>query len=183
MIDDEFDEDDLEAMGDAWLAANDPADPDELADRDGLDDPGEPAGPDESADAGPLADPAADPLAAFGFVAEGDGDDLAGLDAEPEPSEGGAQLAWRETYYVLFSKADRPTLTQVEGAITDTGRGMQVENLQADDDGLFQSVLIQSPEDNAALEISFEAGDAVVEQSVELAKLLQDTVDGDQLAK
>lgn len=103
-------------------------------------------------------------------------DDLAGGGGE------GGQLAWRETYFVLLKREQRPTLTQVEGAIADAGRGLQIENLTADEDGLFQSLLVQAPEDNAALEISYEAGEAVIEQGVELAKKLESRLAGDQLA-
>lgn len=95
----------------------------------------------------------------------------------------GEELAWRETYFVFLQKSHRPTMAQVEGAIADAGRRFQIENLQADDDGLFQSVLIQSPEDNAALEISYESGDAVIEQSTELAQVMQKQIETDQLAQ
>ena len=84
------------------------------------------------------------------------------------------QLEWRDTYFVLFRQSDRPTLTQVEAAITDSSKRLKLENLEADEDGMFESVLVQAPQDNAALEISYERGDAVVEQSAELAKQLPD---------
>ncbi len=99
----------------------------------------------------------------------------------PEASDG--QLAWRETYFVLFSQETRPTLTQVEAAIGEADPRLRIENLLADEDGRFQSVLVQAPEDNAALEISYESGDAVSEQSTELAKTLQNEIDGSQLAQ
>jgi hypothetical protein len=83
------------------------------------------------------------------------------------------QLEWRDTYFILFEQSDRPTLTQVEAAITEASRRLKLENLEADDDGLFESVLVQAPQDNAALEISYETGDAVVQQSAELAKQLK----------
>ncbi len=111
------------------------------------------------------------------------GGDLFGdLGDQPEGATGD-QLAWRETYFVLFDHQRRPTLTQVEAAIVDAGRGLTIENLAADDDGLFQSLLIQAPEDNAALEVSYEVGEAVIEQSTELAKLLGKQLEGDQLAQ
>jgi hypothetical protein len=97
-----------------------------------------------------------------------------------EPEE---ELAWRETYFILFDHAARPTLTQVESALSRANRRLRFDTLNADEDGLFESALVQAPEDNAALEISYEAGDAVVEQSVELAKLLRKRVDSDQLAR
>lgn len=126
-------------------------------------------------------------------MSEGDGeDDLGGelgddlveeLAGAAGDGDGGDELAWRETYFILFSKSARPTLTQVEAAIGEAGARLTMEHLEADDDGLFQSILVQSPEDNAALEISYEASDAVIQQSAELAKDLQSQVDGEQLAQ
>jgi hypothetical protein len=93
------------------------------------------------------------------------------------------QLEWRDTYFILFQSTGRPTLTQVEAAISEATRRVTLENLEADEDGMFQSVLVQAPEDHAALEISYETGDAVVEQSVELAKQLKGDVTPDQLKR
>jgi hypothetical protein len=93
------------------------------------------------------------------------------------------QLEWRDTYFILFQQSSRPTLTQVEAAITEASPRLQLENLVADDDGMFESVLVQAPQDNAALEISYETGDAVVQQCADLAKQLKRELDGKQLAK
>lgn len=119
----------------------------------------------------------------------GSGEPAAGLPEEffeetPVASDAGEdELAWRETYFILFQHHQRPTLTQVEAAIGDSGRRLTMENLDADEDGLFQSVLVHSPEDNAALEISYEQGEAVMEQSAELAKALQSQIDSQVLAQ
>ena len=93
------------------------------------------------------------------------------------------QLEWRDTYFILFQQSGRPTLTQVEAAIVDATRHVTLENLEADDDGMFESVLVQAPDDNAALEISYETGESVVEQSAALAKQLKRELKSDQLAK
>src|ERR1044071_3711329 len=90
------------------------------------------------------------------------------------------QLEWRDTYFVLFQQSDRPTLSQVEAAITESSRRLKLENLEADDDGMFESVLVQAPQDNAALEISYETGEAVIEQSADLAKQLKDELNSRQ---
>jgi hypothetical protein len=74
-------------------------------------------------------------------------------------------------------------LTQVEAAITDATRRVTLENLEADEDGMFESVLVQAPEDHAALEISYETGEAVVEQSAQLAKQLRGEITTDQLKR
>lgn len=93
------------------------------------------------------------------------------------------QLEWRDTYFILFQQSGRPTLTQVEAAISDSARHITLENLEADDDGMFESLLVQAPVDHAALEISYETGDAVIEQSAELAKQLKGEATPDQLKK
>jgi hypothetical protein len=93
------------------------------------------------------------------------------------------QLEWRDTYFILFEQSDRPTLTQVEAAITEASRRLKLENLEADEDGMFESVLVQAPQDNAALEISYETGDAVVQQSADLAKQLKGELKAKQLQR
>jgi hypothetical protein len=97
--------------------------------------------------------------------------------------ENDEQLEWRDTYFILFQSADRPTLTQLEAAITEATPRVSLENLEADDDGMFESVLVQAPDDNAALEISYETGEAVIEQTTALAKQLKKELKPDQLAR
>jgi hypothetical protein len=96
-------------------------------------------------------------------------------------TESDDQLEWRDTYFILFQQSHRPTLTQVEAAITESSRRLKLENLEADDDGMFESVMVQAPQDNAALEISYETGEAVIQQSADLAKQLKDDLKGKQL--
>ena len=128
------------------------------------------------------SDPGSGPSSASDPYADLLGDDPFDV-GSLEGEQAGEQLAWRETYIVIFGRNERPTLTQVEGALADADPRLKIENLQADEDGLFQSLLIQAPEDNAALEISYEMGEAVIEQSCELAKEMQKQIDGDQLAQ
>jgi hypothetical protein len=93
------------------------------------------------------------------------------------------ELEWRDTYFILFDQSSRPTLTQVEAAITHASRRLKLENLEADDDGMFESAVVQAPQDNAALEISYETGEAVIAQSADLAKQLKGELDKRQLAR
>jgi hypothetical protein len=95
--------------------------------------------------------------------------------------ENDEQLEWRDTYFVLFQQSDRPTLTQVEAAITESSKRLKLENLEADEDGMFESVLVQAPLDNAAVEISYERGEGVTEQSLELAKQMKEDLSPKQL--
>jgi hypothetical protein len=93
------------------------------------------------------------------------------------------ELEWRDTYFILFNQSERPTVTQVESAISRASRRLKLEHLEADDDGMFESVLVQAPLDNAALEISYETGEAVEAQSADLAKQLKTELDKKQLAQ
>jgi hypothetical protein len=103
----------------------------------------------------------------FGFESAGSGDDL----------------EWLETYVVFFESAARPTLTQVESAIGEAGHRLRMERLKANDDGQFKSVLVQAAEDNAAIDIRYEEGEAVSDRAMALAKQLRKELEGDQLAQ
>lgn len=93
-------------------------------------------------------------------------DDVAGAEGE---------YAWRETYFVLMRADARPTLTQVEATLGETGGDRwTIENLRANNDGQFESLLVRAPEDHAALEVRYEAGDTVQEQALELVTNLGD---------
>ncbi len=91
------------------------------------------------------------------------------------------ELHWRETYFILFPHDRRPTLKQVASALTVANRRLQIENPESDEGGLLESLLVESPEDHAAVEISYEVGDAVVEQNLEWAKQLKKQLSADQL--
>lgn len=171
MHDDDYDDHDEDDFSDGFQE-HDPDDPSSFDDWD------EEGGPGDDLDDDDLEDDAADAWlnppprggqeadeGAFWADAQGDGD-----------------LAWRETYHVLFQSAARPTLTQVEACVADADPRLRIDNLTADEHGYFQSVLIESPEDNAAIEVSYEAGEAVIEQSAELAKAMRARLDGRQLA-
>lgn len=93
----------------------------------------------------------------------------------------GDELLWLETYFILFPSKRRPTLTQVEHALTAANQRLQLHNLAANEDGLFESVLIESAEDHAAVEVSFETGDAIAEQNMQWAKELKDRLSPKQL--
>ncbi|HEY1600321.1 MAG TPA: hypothetical protein VGG64_12005 [Pirellulales bacterium] len=71
---------------------------------------------------------------------------------------------WRETYFVLFRSSQRPTLTKVEATLKALGSHYQLADLQADENGLFESLTLLSPDDFSALDISFLAGEDVQEQ-------------------
>lgn len=91
------------------------------------------------------------------------------------------ELHWRETYFIVFPHDRRPKLEQVSAALSSANGRYQLENPAANNDGLLESLLVESSEDHAAVEISYEVGDAVVEQNLEWAKQLQKQVPSKQL--
>ena len=93
------------------------------------------------------------------------------------------EYQWRETYFILFRAKKRPTLTQVERTVGELNDRLKLEDLKADDDGSFESVMIHSREDYSAIELSYECGEAVTEQATELAKQLKAEAEPDELAK
>jgi hypothetical protein len=90
---------------------------------------------------------------------------------------------WRETYFILFPSKNRPTLTAMEEALGRLGGRVELTNLLANDDGKFESLMLLSPEDYAAVEINYESGEAVDLQKAELAQQLKSTADPGQLRR
>lgn len=91
------------------------------------------------------------------------------------------ELHWRETYFILFPQDRRPQLEKVAATLSAANARYRLENLAADGSGLLQSLLVESHEDHAAVEISYEVGEGVVEQNLEWAKQLQADLLPDQL--
>lgn len=91
------------------------------------------------------------------------------------------ELHWRDTYFILFPKSRRPELDKVTKALSKANARYELENLAADDRGLVQSLFVESHEDHAAVEISYEVGDGVIEENLEWAKQLQNELSAEQL--
>jgi hypothetical protein len=92
-------------------------------------------------------------------------------------------LYWRETYFVLFPQSCRPTLKQVSAALAKANKRFQLENPTSDGAGLIESLMVESPEDHAAVEISYVVGDTIIQQSLAWAKELQKQLPASQLQK
>ncbi len=80
---------------------------------------------------------------------------------------------WRETYFVLMDVGKRPTLEKIAKALRKVNAKFELSNLVADEQGLFESLTLHSPQDYAAVDISFVADDEVMEQGASLAKDLK----------
>ena len=80
------------------------------------------------------------------------------------------EFKWRETYFVLFDSCRRPTLKQVERVLKQLSSRFELSEGAADEDGRFESLTLLSPDDYAALDVSYETGPEVLEQNAVLYK-------------
>ena len=95
-----------------------------------------------------------------------------------------SQYQYRETYFVLFHRSDRPTVANFEQALKDLGTRYEFDGARTDDDGRFESATLESPYDFAAMDISYMEGEDVSNQVNELNEQLKHTtLNGDELKK
>lgn len=83
------------------------------------------------------------------------------------------RFEWRETYFILFLAANRPSLQQIEKTVRKLGSHFEFSGEEVDEDGLLETLHIRSPEDHSALEIDYLVGDEVRMQIDELVKQMR----------
>jgi hypothetical protein len=83
---------------------------------------------------------------------------------------------WRETYFVLFDSAQRPTMEKVEKALGRLKGQFDLQSPRLDESGEFESVSVLAPGAYAAMDISYLEGEEVLEQAAQLTEELQDQV-------
>lgn len=84
---------------------------------------------------------------------------------------------WRETYFVLFDAAKRPSSDKVQQLMHSLNERFQLGNVEADESGAFESLTLLSPDDYAALDISYLEGVEVIEHAQSLVEDLKATAD------
>jgi hypothetical protein len=95
-----------------------------------------------------------------------------------------AGYQWRETYFVLFDSLRRPSVDSISKTVSKLSRRFQLKNVTGDDTGMFESLTVVSPEDYAALDISYESGVEVREQGATLAaEMKAGAADAEERAK
>src|SRR3569623_473116 len=75
---------------------------------------------------------------------------------------------WRETYFVLFDHRQRPKAEDVKRLLCELGPRMEIAELQADEAGLLEAMTVLSHADAAGMDITYDEGDEVKEQIVQL---------------
>jgi len=82
---------------------------------------------------------------------------------------------WRETYFVLFDAARRPTLDRIVQTLSSLNKRYQLIHRNADDQGRIDSLTLISPDDYAAMDICYSEGEEAIEQAEALAAELKKT--------
>jgi hypothetical protein len=80
---------------------------------------------------------------------------------------------WRETYFVLFKASKRPKLKTVVKTLSDLNPRYEIVNSHGDKHGAVESLTLISPEDYAALDVCYTAGEEVLEMAPDLVKDLK----------
>lgn len=84
-----------------------------------------------------------------------------------------AGFHWRETYFVYFHAARRPSMKRIEKLLHGISQRFEMVDSCADEEGRFESLTVLAPDDYAALDVSLISGEEVVEQAGSLAKELR----------
>lgn len=83
------------------------------------------------------------------------------------------EYRWRDTYFVLFHQEDRPSADATLKAFESLGPRYVVQDVRYDDQKRLESLTLLSPDDFAAMDISYMFGEEVIEQAASLAGELE----------
>ena len=78
------------------------------------------------------------------------------------------EYRWRDTYFVLFDSQNRPNVVEVEAALREMDRRYQLIDVRKNEDGMFESLTLLSPDDNTAMDITIMSGEEVAELATHL---------------
>ena len=93
------------------------------------------------------------------------------------------EYQWRETFFILFAEEHRPSAKLVSQTLHKLNSRYRITQVQADEAGKFESLTLESPDDYAAMDVSFVSGEDVVEQTARLVSdLLKSARTPDQKA-
>ncbi len=91
---------------------------------------------------------------------------------------------WRETYFVLFARDQRPKGVDVRAALAELAPKVEVVDVQSDDGDGLESMTILAHADAAGMDVTYIEGEEVREQIAELKKEWKgQSFSGDEKAK
>lgn len=93
---------------------------------------------------------------------------------DEESEAGGDQLLWRDTYFVWFAAKKRPPLKKVADALKKLPERFEVKYPEQDEAGKFESLTLVVPRERVTLEISFAAGEELLEEALTLAEEIKE---------
>jgi hypothetical protein len=94
------------------------------------------------------------------------------------------QYRWRETYFVLFHESKRPKSADVQRALKKLDPRYVLIDIREIEGEVFESLTLLSPDDYAAMDISYVSGEEVTEQIEELrAEMKGSALTADEKAK
>lgn len=77
------------------------------------------------------------------------------------------RFVYRDTFFVYFKAHDRPDADKVKMFLAEMGDKFETTNLK-ESDGKLESMTIHSPQDYSAMDVTFLAGEEVIEQVSEM---------------
>lgn len=89
------------------------------------------------------------------------------------------EYRWRETYFVMLKSGSRPTGEAVQSILKRLNRRYDLGTPLTNDSGQLQSMYLYSPDDNAAMDISYIEGDEVTEQIDEMIDDIKSSASND----
>ncbi|MDP6442383.1 MAG: hypothetical protein QGG36_28155 [Pirellulaceae bacterium] len=92
------------------------------------------------------------------------------------------EYQWRETYFVLFPAAKRPSLESVRRTLDSLG-DHQLESGRGGEDGEFESISILSPQDFAAMDITYLDGEDVIDHLPQVIEELEGLIEPEDQEK
>jgi hypothetical protein len=79
-----------------------------------------------------------------------------------------SRYQWRETYFVLFDLKHRPKASDAQRLLVELGPRMEIQEITTNGEGLLESMMVLSHADAAAMDITFNDGEEVKEQIMQL---------------
>lgn len=97
---------------------------------------------------------------------------------------GNPRYQYRETYFILFEKENRPTGDALIAAINELGDRYEIKEIHHDQQEQLESMTVVAASDFAGLDLTFVEGEEVLEQVAELNESFKTTtLTGDELKK
>lgn len=83
--------------------------------------------------------------------------------------------SWRETFFVLFEEKNRPSTEATRQAILSIGGNYEISDLRESAADTFDAMTVISPDDCAAMDLTFISGEEVKEHVAELKEEFSNT--------